>query len=59
MIDRQKGEIVFECDSCDETFPAGSNDFTEAWALAKRDGWTSRKIGNDWVHACPDCKGRA
>lgn len=56
MIDRQHGRIVFVCDSCDATFE-GSNgdDFNDAWSAAKRDGWTTRKFGDEWLHGCPDC----
>ena len=55
MLDRQKGRVVFECDSCEATTESDTGDFNEAWAAAKRDGWKARKIGADWVHACPDC----
>lgn len=55
MIDRQHGHIVIECDSCDEVIETGESDFTEAWAKAKRDGWTSRKIANEWLHVCRKC----
>lgn len=55
MIDRQHGKIVFECDSCNATFDGDSDDFSEAWSAAKRDGWTTRKIANEWLHGCPDC----
>lgn len=55
MIDRQYGYIVFECDSCDEAFETDTEDFAEAWAEAKREGWRSRKIANEWLHGCPTC----
>ena len=55
MIDRQHGVIVFECDSCDETFEIGSDDFNDTWSAAKREGWRSKKIGEEWVHGCPRC----
>lgn len=56
MIDRQGGEIVFECDSCDEVWESGTSEFNEAWAEAKSMGWRAKKVGNVWVHACPDCE---
>ncbi|HXJ15152.1 MAG TPA: hypothetical protein VNH19_23005 [Candidatus Limnocylindrales bacterium] len=49
------GEVVFECDGCGETFELGDPDFTTTWNAAKRDGWTTRKIGKDWIHTCGDC----
>jgi hypothetical protein len=56
MIDRQFGKIIIECDSCDETF-AGEPDqeFSSVWAAAKREGWSTRKIANEWLHGCPKC----
>lgn len=56
MIDRQDGKILFECDQCDEVWDSGTSDFQEAWAAAKREGWRTRKIGTEWVHACPSCE---
>jgi hypothetical protein len=29
--------------------------FPEVWAAAKRDGWKTRKIAEEWLHGCPDC----
>lgn len=56
MIDRQGGKIVIECDSCNETIDGErGQEFTELWSSAKRDGWKTRKIGNEWVHGCPKC----
>lgn len=57
-IDRQFGSIIIVCDSegCPSEFKAERGaDFTEAWDRAKRDGWRSRKIANEWIHGCPDC----
>lgn len=55
MIDRQHGKVLIECDSCDEVFDEDSDDFKIVWAAAKRDGWRTKKIGNEWVHGCPKC----
>lgn len=56
MIDRQHGKIVIECDSCDAVFEGEKHhDWGGVWGLAKRDGWTSRKIANEWLHGCPKC----
>lgn len=58
MIDRQHGKIVIECDACDATHQGETNDWTEEWAVAKAEGWRTRKIGSDWLHFCPNprCK---
>lgn len=55
--DRQGGKIIFECDACDETFEGDEHeDFSDAWARAKREGWTTRKRGQrgkeEWMHGC-------
>lgn len=62
MIDRQHDQIVIECDACEsvyesgaEGFPAGS-EWKEIWPAAKREGWRSTKIAEEWVHTCPKCK---
>ena len=56
MIDRQHNRIVIECDACDNVHEGSSLEWNEVWPEAKRLGWNSRKIGNDWVHTCPECK---
>lgn len=55
MIDRQHGKLIFECDSCSETFEADTDNFAEAWAEAKCEGWKTRKIADEWLHGCPRC----
>jgi len=55
MIDRQRGNLVFECDMCPETLETEQPDFATAWRVAEREGWERSKIGNDWLHACQTC----
>jgi hypothetical protein len=56
MIDWQKGQIVIECDSCNEVFDGRPHeDFSAVWSAAKEEGWTARKIADEWLHGCPDC----
>jgi rubredoxin len=56
MIDRQHGKTLIECDSCNEVFEGDQGDeFAVVWAAAKRDGWRTRKIANEWLHGCPKC----
>lgn len=55
MIDRQGGDIVFECDQCSNVLETEQADFNSAWNLAKRQGWHTKKIGTEWVHTCPNC----
>ena len=55
-IDRQGLKIYIECDSCTGIFEGAERaEFKDVWAAAKRDGWRTRKIGNEWVHGCPKC----
>lgn len=56
MIDRQNGKILIECDSCDEVFDGElGEEFAAVWASAKRDGWRSRKVADEWLHGCEKC----
>lgn len=56
MIDRQGRKVLIECDSCDQVFEGDDGqEFAEVWADAKRDGWSTRKIANEWLHGCPKC----
>jgi hypothetical protein len=55
VLDRQRGVILFECDSCDEVLDTETKDFDEALANLRRAEWSARKIGRDWIHGCPKC----
>ncbi len=50
--DRIKGEIVFICDSCDETLETGAHDFTEANEARRESKWIAFKEDHGWVHYC-------
>lgn len=54
MIHHQKGLIQIECDSCDQVTESDEGEeFPEFWARAKRGGWRTRKIADEWLHGCP------
>jgi hypothetical protein len=58
MIDRQHGKILIECDSCPEVFEGESGEeFADVWSSAKREGWRTAKVANEWLHGCPKCGG--
>ena len=59
MIDRQHGALIFECDTCSETYEPETKDFNEAWAKAKGDGWRATRVGDIWTHSCPQCEADA
>jgi len=54
-LTRASGIVYFECDTCGETFDVNDEDFATTWNAAKRDGWTTRKVGKDWIHTCGAC----
>lgn len=54
MIDHQHGKILVECDSCDEVISSEEGEeWPDFWRRAKRDGWRTRQIDNEWLHGCP------
>jgi hypothetical protein len=55
VIDRQHGKIIFECDACGDVLETEQPDWATAKAIADREGWFYRKVGQDWVHGCADC----
>lgn len=50
------GEVVFECDGCDDTLEPGTDDFGQARDELKAEHWQTRKDGEAWNHYCPACK---
>lgn len=50
------GQLYFNCDSCNANICPDTGSFQTDWSYAKREGWTSFKIGEQWHHACPTCK---
>lgn len=56
MIDRQHGgNILVECDSCDQVLDTATKDFEEAREMMQREEWKVRKIAGEWIHGCPKC----
>lgn len=57
-VSREQGIVVFQCDGkrCAEIYEADTKDFNEALNEFRETGWVTRKIGNDWLHVCPDCQ---
>lgn len=56
-IERDAGLIVFLCDAkhCHEICRTEERDFSEALVFMEEEGWSSRRIANEWVHICSDC----
>jgi hypothetical protein len=59
MIDRQFNQITFECDACDATLETGEEEWGDAKADFDRAGWRAEKVGKDWTHLCPKCRGQS
>jgi len=55
MMDRQHGLILFECDVCGTVLETDERDFDTARGMLRSEGWSARKLGADWVHACSKC----
>lgn len=57
-IDRPNygGPLTFCCDECGEVEDTHCQEFSGAFAKLKSHGWTARKVGEDWLHYCRDCR---
>lgn len=55
MLDRQKGNIVFECDGCGEVLETETANFDAARNMMKREGWRAECVKNIWSHYCSGC----
>ena len=44
MLDRQKGDVVFECDGCGDVLDTGTGDFSSALSAMRRDGWRAVQL---------------
>lgn len=56
-ISRIYGDVVFTCDNCDDTLETHEDDFTTALAVSRSEGWRADKVGSEWEHRCPQCRG--
>lgn len=59
MLDRQHGDIIFECDRCMEVLETGTGNFDAALNFMKQQGWRSvpdPKEKGEWNHFCGGCK---
>lgn len=55
--ERQHGMVVFICDGCDDDFESGTDDFLDAVASLKDEGWLITRSGDEeWRHYCPACR---
>jgi hypothetical protein len=54
-VDRQQGWLVFLCDDCSAAIHPQTGDWRDAWATARRNGWSRSEIDDVWIHSCPTC----
>ena len=57
VVDRQKGNIVFECDACNEVLDTKTSDWGSAMNVLRGNSWKARKEDEEWVHYCDKCIG--
>jgi hypothetical protein len=57
MLDRQKGDIVFQCDGCFAVLETNQVDWGTPRNIIKKSGWEAQESGEEWVHFCPKCIG--
>lgn len=56
MLDKAPGcEFEAVCDDCGEIMPLESS-FQESIEILKCEGWGMKKVGDEWMHYCPECK---
>jgi len=55
MLDRQRGDLIFECDACGDVLETETSNFDSAMNAMRREGWKSMKIKDVWVHNCSSC----
>lgn len=58
MMDRQRGKIVYECDTCDAVFETESSELDEARMMLEAEGWRTYRLGDQWCHSCEKCTAR-
>lgn len=47
--------MSFECDQCGEEFDTDTDDFHDALAEAKDNGWKAQIELGEWQHFCENC----
>lgn len=55
-VERQYGDIIFTCNTCDDTLETGTSNFDAALSALRQAGWYASKKGDTWIHVCHDCK---
>jgi hypothetical protein len=56
MIRKYKEEFIAECNECGNERYGGVIPFLTFIDQLKDAGWGVQKIGDTWMHTCPDCR---
>jgi Fe2+ or Zn2+ uptake regulation protein len=54
-IERNGIAYTLTCDNCGYEHDDEFDDFDDAVAAKREDGWKSRKVNGEWEDWCPDC----
>lgn len=59
-LDRDRDDLMFECDGCGDTLwpVSGAYDWAAVMSELRDAQWQARKVGDDWCHYCADCKNK-
>lgn len=57
MINGSNGIYDASCDVCGEGETREADSWRELMDGLKEDGWKTKKINDEWVNFCPECKG--
>ena len=54
-IQYEYGKPTPTCDCCGTQLPP-EDEFMDAVAAKKAEGWKSKKVAGEWMDFCPDCQ---
>jgi hypothetical protein len=58
MLDRDRGNIIFRCNGCENVLKTGTSHFETAMTIMRREQWRSSRDDedSDWCHYCRSCQ---
>lgn len=58
MLEREHGDIIWQCDGCGELLDTNTADFDAARNMLTRNQWLTKRASDGWQHFCSDCSKR-
>lgn len=55
MISKEYGKYYISCDGCEQELEPAPT-FGEALDRIEAEGWSTTKIGDEWVNLCKTCQ---